>query len=152
MSKFKLNKTLKGYPAYKTSLLTIKLLALFVSIFTISCNESKYHVDIYQTSKNGDNLKFSSKDIDNQSQIDANQIQLNINPNIEFQKFIGFGASFTESSAWNLATIPVAKRLEVLEKLFSPTKGAGFTLTRTHINSCDYSNNHYVYIDEKQIK
>ncbi|MGB5420265.1 glycoside hydrolase family 30 protein, partial [Algibacter sp.] len=41
----------------------------------------------------------------------------------------------------------VALRNEVLTKLFSPTKGAGFTLTRTHINSSDYSNNHYTYVD-----
>ena len=32
--------------------------------------------------------------------------------------------------------------------LFSPTEGAGFSLTRTHINSSDYANNHYTYVEE----
>ncbi len=36
----------------------------------------------------------------------------------------------------------------MLTKLFSPTEGAGFSLTRTHINSSDYSNNHYTYVEE----
>lgn len=74
-------------------------------------------------------------------------IHLNIKPDQSFQTYVGFGASFTESSAWNLATLPEAKRKAVLTKLFSPTEGAGFSLTRTHINSSDYSNNHYTYVD-----
>ena len=63
------------------------------------------------------------------------------------QELEGFGASFTESSAWNLACLPEAQRLEVLSRLFSPEEGMGFTLTRTHINSCDYSLRHYSYVD-----
>ena len=47
-----------------------------------------------------------------------------------------------------MATIPVKLRKNVLTKLFSPTEGAGFTLTRTHINSSDYSNNHYTYVED----
>ena len=47
-----------------------------------------------------------------------------------------------------MATIPEALRKQVLTRLFSPTEGAGFSLTRTHINSSDYSNNHYTYVEE----
>ncbi len=61
------------------------------------------------------------------------------------QTIAGFGASFTESSAWNLACLPDSSRRDVLAHLFSPVTGAGFTLTRTHINSCDYSLRHYSY-------
>lgn len=117
----------------------------------LSCNEissDKYSMNIYQTSQDGDNLKH----INIQEQIDfpekVNKISIQLSPNEEFQKYIGFGASFTESSAWNLATIPANLRKEVLTKLFSPTEGAGFSLTRTHINSSDYSNGHYTYVNE----
>ena len=124
-------------------------LALLVSLFfPSSCKEKpSYQVDIYQTSEKGDNLKLISNKIQN-TQSNTKPISLTIDPNKKFQKYIGFGASFTESSAWNLATIPVEKRKEVLTNLFSPSEGAGFTLTRTHINSCDYSNSHYSYVDE----
>lgn len=101
---------------------------------------------VYQTSQAGDNLRLITKD-DTQTTA-AEKVHLQLNPAEQFQKYIGFGASFTESSAWNLATIPEANRKEVLTRLFSPTAGAGFSLTRTHINSSDYSNKHYTYVEE----
>ncbi len=117
-----------------------------------SCNskksDQKYVVDVYQTSQAGDNLKLITSNETNMAIAKGNKISLRLHPNKTYQKYYGFGASFTESSAWNLATIPVALRKEVLTKLFSPTEGAGFSLTRTHINSSDYSNNHYTYIED----
>ena len=117
-----------------------------------SCNSKKsnqkFVVAVYQTSQAGDNLKLMTSDETKMAIAKGNKISLRLNRNKTYQKYYGFGASFTESSAWNLATIPVALRKEVLTKLFSPTEGAGFTLTRTHINSSDYSNNHYTYIED----
>ncbi|OIQ27078.1 MAG: hypothetical protein BM564_13455 [Bacteroidetes bacterium MedPE-SWsnd-G2] len=116
-----------------------------------SCEEkasADYHMSVYQTSQAGDNLKLVDIEAQNNFTKASNNLSLQLQPEKEFQEYIGFGASFTESSAWNLATIPVKLRKAVLTNLFSPTKGAGFSLTRTHINSSDYSNNHYTYIDE----
>tara|TARA_R110002167_G_scaffold68047_2_gene192233 strand:- start:29277 stop:30269 length:993 start_codon:yes stop_codon:yes gene_type:complete len=117
-------------------------------MYSCSPKITDYEVAIYQTSQSGDNLKLITKNQPTQSVGEIKKVSLQINPEQKFQKYVGFGASFTESSAWNLATIPVESRKEVLTKLFSPTEGAGFTLTRTHINSSDYSNNHYTYIEE----
>lgn len=120
---------------------------LFVSCSPKSANKD-FEIDVYQTSYAGDNLKLISSDEARATSTGVKKVTLQLLPNEEFQKYYGFGASFTESSAWNLATIPVEMRKKVLTKMFSPTEGAGFTLTRTHINSSDYSNNHYTYIDE----
>lgn len=129
-----------------------KFLVVFgFSTLMVSCttkkNNQDYVVAIYQTSQEGDNLKLVKSGTKNKSATQANKLELTILPDEEFQEYIGFGASFTESSAWNLATIPVELRKEVLKRLFSPTEGAGFTLTRTHINSSDFSNNHYTYVE-----
>ena len=125
---------------------------LIVSMVFVGCSPKSayedYVSDVYQTSYAGDNLKLIAGDETKTTSTDLKQVTLELLPNEEFQKYYGFGASFTESSAWNLATIPVDARKEVLTKMFSPTEGAGFTLTRTHINSSDYSNNHYTYIEE----
>ncbi|NRR93261.1 glycoside hydrolase family 30 protein [Winogradskyella undariae] len=127
---------------------------LILSIVFASCSpKSKsayqnYESDVYQTSYAGDNLKLLTNDEVKTTFSDVKKVSLELLPDEEFQKYYGFGASFTESSAWNLATIPVESRKEVLTKLFSPTEGAGFTLTRTHINSSDYSNTHYTYVEE----
>ncbi|MDB2456647.1 hypothetical protein N9W60_02080 [Flavobacteriaceae bacterium] len=123
------------------------LLQIFlVSLLYSSCADQKnsYKVTAYQTSAAGDNLQWVASE---PAENNIKTLSLAINPDQKFQEYIGFGASFTESSAWNLATIPVKLRKEVLERLFSPTLGAGFSLTRTHINSSDYSNNHYTYVD-----
>ena len=137
----------------KYDILKVTVLQLLVILIVfVSCSPKSayqdYVVDVYQTSYAGDNLKLISADKVKTSSKELEKVTLELFPNEEFQKYYGFGASFTESSAWNLATIPVATRKNVLTKMFSPTEGAGFTLTRTHINSSDYSNNHYTYIEE----
>jgi glucosylceramidase len=56
-----------------------------------------------------------------------------------FQEMIGFGGALTESSAWVLAQLPPGKRLEVIRRYYDPQDGIGYTLARTHLNSCDFS-------------
>lgn len=123
----------------------------FALLFIWSCESTpkdEYSLSVYQTSQAGDNLRLITEEVRITASDKLNKVELQLFPDKEFQEFIGFGASFTESSAWNLATIPVDLRKEVLTKLFSPTFGAGFSLTRTHINSSDYSNGHYTYVNK----
>ena len=127
---------------------TLLSATILTTIFSCSTETSLYDVDIYQTSQAGDNLRLLDKSSMQASTNGGKKMSLKIKPDQTLQEYIGFGASFTESSAWNLATIPVELRKEVLTRLFSPTDGAGFSLTRTHINSSDYSNNHYTYVEE----
>jgi glucosylceramidase len=64
------------------------------------------------------------------------------------QTIDGIGTSFTESSAFVLAHLDPEKRLEVMRNIYSD-KGANFTLTRTHIGSCDFSvEGRYSYADK----
>ena len=60
-----------------------------------------------------------------------------VDPAAGRQEVVGFGPAFTESAAAVLLEIPASLRDKVLESLFG-TKGAAFTLTRTHIGSCDF--------------
>jgi glucosylceramidase len=55
------------------------------------------------------------------------------------QSIEGFGGALTESSAWVLAQLPATRRAEVLRRYYDPKEGIGYTLARTHINSCDFS-------------
>lgn len=130
-----------------------QLVALFLCCYSCSSiEESSYEMQVYQTSQEGDNLKLIKGKRADQKKKRNQKIEVEIQLAEKFQKIIGFGASFTESSAWNLATVPGETRKEVLTKLFSPKEGAGFTLTRTHINSCDYSNGHYTYIEDGDLE
>ncbi|HVT74524.1 MAG TPA: glycoside hydrolase family 30 protein [Lacunisphaera sp.] len=62
-----------------------------------------------------------------------------LDPAQRYQEMLGFGGALTESSAWVLAQLPPAKRAEVLRRYFDPVDGLGYTLARTHLNSCDFS-------------
>ena len=131
----------------KPNITFLHVLIILILISSCAIKNNEYAVDVYQTSQSGDNLKLIEKTPTKQSDVEIKKVSLEIKPEQKFQEYIGFGASFTESSAWNLATIPETLRKEVLTRLFSPTEGAGFSLTRTHINSSDYSNNHYTYVE-----
>ena len=66
-------------------------------------------------------------------------IRVVIKPDILKQKLQGIGSSFTESSAFVLAHLSTEKRQELMRKIYGQADdGAGFTLTRTPIGSCDF--------------
>ena len=60
-------------------------------------------------------------------------------PSKTFQEIVGFGGALTESSAWVLAQLPTEQRMEILRRYYDPKEGIGYTLARTHLNSCDFS-------------
>lgn len=69
------------------------------------------------------------------------------NPAAQMQTIEGFGGAFTESSAVVLNKISKANRTEILKDYFDPKQGIGYSLCRTHINSCDFSLGNYSYDD-----
>jgi glucosylceramidase len=71
---------------------------------------------------------------------------ITLNPALTYQKIIGFGGAFTESTAYVLSRISAAKRSEIINAYFSPS-GSGYTLCRAHINSCDFSLGNWSYDD-----
>lgn len=96
-------------------------------------------IKVYETSAAGHQLTLVSKFSE---QAAASSIQ--IDETKAFQTITGFGGSFTESSAYLLNQMSEQKRQEVLHAYFS-TQGAQYSLTRTHINSCDFSLSQYAY-------
>jgi glucosylceramidase len=65
-----------------------------------------------------------------------------------FQPVEGFGASFTESTAWLIQRrMSPAQRRELMRELFDPRKGLGLSLTRVPIGSSDFSLTHHSFDD-----
>lgn len=62
-----------------------------------------------------------------------------LTPSVKYQEIRGFGGAFTEAAAWTLQHLSEEAQDEVLHRCFHPTEGHGYTLGRTHINSCDFS-------------
>lgn len=107
------------------------------------------NVQIFETSASGNNLT----EIKSTTKVE-NAVTITINPDEEFQTITGFGGSFTESSAYLLNKISKKNRIKILEAYFGDG-GAKYSLTRTHINSCDFSLTNYSYApieDDKELK
>lgn len=64
---------------------------------------------------------------------------ITVDPSQRFQTMEGFGGALTESSGWVLAQLPGELRAQVIRRYYDPQIGIGYTLARTHINSCDFS-------------
>jgi len=96
-------------------------------------------VQVYETSASGNSLKK----ITNFSQ-NSNPIKITLNPEEKFQTITGFGGAFTESSAYLLSKLGKENQKKIMEAYFSE-QGANYSLTRTHINSCDFSLKQYAY-------
>jgi O-glycosyl hydrolase len=65
----------------------------------------------------------------------------------QYQAIDGFGATFNEAgwSTLNQASVSASQRTAVMDQLFNPSSGAGFSIARTPIGSDDFSLSHYSY-------
>ena len=107
----------------------------------MSCNQvdNKLVVAVYETSESGNKLTKIIKFIS-----DENPSTIKLNPNEQFQTITGFGGAFTEASAYLLNKISKKNRDTIIQAYFSE-EGANYSLTRTHMNSCDFSLGQYSY-------
>ena len=123
----------------------MKIFQYFLSLFLMAnllgctAQQNNLTVDVYETSSSGNKLKkineFTSVE-------EAVAIQLL--PDEKYQTITGFGGSFTESSAYLLNQLSLKNRHLILDAYFG-SEGAKYSLTRTHINSCDFSLSNYSY-------
>ncbi|HUI91018.1 MAG TPA: glycoside hydrolase family 30 protein [Chitinivibrionales bacterium] len=63
----------------------------------------------------------------------------------KFQTILGFGGAFTEATAYNLQKTSAQNRASVLNNYFNPYTGSGYTVCRTHLQSCDFCVANYSY-------
>jgi len=107
----------------------------------ISCDRKPepLMVDVYETSASGNKLtqvtEFKTGD---------SIVNIKLLPEEKFQTITGFGGAFTESSAYLLNKLSKENRQKIIEAYFS-SEGANYSLTRTHMNSCDFSLSNYSY-------
>jgi len=120
----------------KTSLLYFMLIIGFL----MGCNnEKQLDFQIFETSASGNQLEQVIEFEDSEA-----AVEITLFPAEKFQTITGFGGSFTEASAYLLNNLSKANRDKVIEAYFGES-GARYSLTRTHINSCDFSLSNYSY-------
>ncbi|MEL6730901.1 MAG: glycoside hydrolase family 30 protein [Bacteroidota bacterium] len=126
----------------KTPIITICLICLLMAMSACSSQEEsrKLAVEIVETSAAGNKLAV----VEPSEEAKASAIAISLKPDETFQTITGIGGSFTEASAYLLNQLSEPNRRKILEAYFSDA-GARYSLTRTHINSCDFSLGNYSY-------
>ena len=71
-----------------------------------------------------------------------------IYPEVQYQKILGFGGAVTESVGYVWSKLDAQARDAVLDAYFG-SDGIGYTLCRSHIQSCDFSLGNYAYITQE---
>ena len=99
---------------------------------SLHAQQKKAAVKIFETAANGNKLEQIKE-----SPLSVGAAHISINPKQRYQTITGFGGSFTEASAYLLNKLSKANRDKILKAYFSED-GANYSLTRTHINSCDF--------------
>lgn len=108
-----------------------------------SCNKPEpLHIEVFETSESGNKLQKI-----NALHKADDALDIHILPDEKFQKITGFGGAFTESSAYLLNQLSVENRERIIEAYFGES-GARYSLTRAHMNSCDFSLGNYSYAPE----
>ncbi|WP_248722293.1 glycoside hydrolase family 30 beta sandwich domain-containing protein [Seonamhaeicola sp. ML3] len=121
---------------------------LLITSIMISCNsENKtLEIEVFETSAAGNQLsnvtEFNRYD---------QKVSLELIPEETYQKITGFGGAFTEASAHLLNKLSKDNRKRIIEAYFSKN-GAHYSLTRTHMNSCDFSISNYSYTPVEEDK
>ncbi len=111
----------------------------WIILFSSCTQVEPMDIKVYETSASGNQLTEISDFPESN-----NPAEIVILPEEKYQAITGFGGSFTESSAYLLNQLSDANRHKIIEAYFGET-GAKYSLTRTHINSCDFSLSNYSY-------
>jgi glucosylceramidase len=97
-------------------------------------------IHVFQTVKDTDHrLSEVAPVVFEKDPVPADMATITVDATNTYQSIEGFGAALTESSAYALTRMSPEKRQEAIAAYFAPGIGLGYTVCRTHINSCDFS-------------
>ena len=115
------------------------LILTVISITFSQCKTNNMKIEVYETSESGNALTPITS-----FKTAKKKITISVNSDITFQTITGIGGSFTEASASLLNQMGQTNRDKILQAYFGEN-GANYSLTRTHMASCDFSLSNYTY-------
>ena len=71
-------------------------------------------------------------------------LNIEVDTTRRYQEMVGFGANITDASAWLIQhRMSEAQRRKLMQELFGPEPGLGFSFTRLTMGASDFSLSHY---------
>ncbi|TNF74239.1 MAG: glycosyl hydrolase family 30 [Bacteroidetes bacterium] len=115
-------------------------LTLTIALILGGCVKTEpLSIEVYETAASGNKLALVTE-----TPAGDSDTGITLKPGERFQAITGFGGSFTEASASLLNRLSPANREKIINAYFG-SEGARYSLTRTHMNSCDFSLGQYSY-------
>ena len=113
-----------------------------------AAGDSNAHISVFVTAKDTHQRLAKSDDLVPVSSppLTEKEEYIFVDPSKTFQTILGIGGALTDAAAETFYKLPENKRAEVLTAYFDSHDGIGYTLARTHINSCDFSSESYDYV------
>lgn len=129
------------------------LLLLVTSPGPVLSAPAKTTAEVYMTARDTtDRLsETGSLDLAPGLAINEKQDDIFVDPTKTFQTIVGIGGALTDASAETFYKLPADKQQEILRAYFDPVNGIGYSLGRTHINSCDFSSESYTYVKDGDV-
>ncbi|WP_298532225.1 glycoside hydrolase family 30 protein [uncultured Algibacter sp.] len=121
------------------------IVVIMIMFLVSSCDKKKENKDnmvsfeVFETSRKGNKLSKVTS-----FQKTDSVVSITLKPQLTLQTITGFGGAFTEASAYLLNQLSKANKDTILKAYFAKD-GARYSLTRTHMNSCDFSISNYSY-------
>jgi glucosylceramidase len=132
-------------------------LALGIATFVpATANAASEAVNVWLTSTNDSAGRNVTRGLQQQAPISfspgnaSNGQNITVNENAKFQRFVGAGASMTDTSAFLLGSsgaITAATRNATMTKLFDPNNGIGLDFLRNPMGASDLARFNYSYDD-----
>jgi len=114
----------------------------------VSTEVSPTFAEVYVTADSS-NFRLSLTDsvkFDLYRQPLESEIAVFVDPTHTFQSYIGIGGAITDASAETFAKLGSVNQQRLLDAYYDSINGIGYTIARTHINSCDFSSGSYTYV------
>lgn len=134
----------------KTSTYLFALLFSAIGVAARADENSIHPVAVYITAKSTNQRLTKAADVNfvPMPQPTEKQQCVFVDSTKTFQTLLGIGGALTDAAGETFAKLPGDKQQEVLHAYFDPQEGIGYSLGRTHINSCDFSSESYTYVKD----
>ena len=123
------------------------VMALIASLMASPARAAGETVSIWVTTADQSKLLQPQSNVTFAADSGSNPTTIDVNEATTYQTMDGFGASLTDSSAWDMNQLSAADREALLQALFNPTTGIGLSFLRQPLGGSDFSLGNYAYDD-----
>jgi glucosylceramidase len=110
-------------------------------------NTSQKVVQVFRTAKDTGERLNEGAALTLEHGLEPSLPSILVDTGTRYQEIEGFGGAFTEAAAVTFYKLSPERRTEILQAFFDLDTGHGYTLCRTHINSCDFALGNYAYTE-----